>query len=390
MDRKNETAQSPVTFPCPQCGAQLGWNPATQQASCEFCGYSRQVAADAPPPGAPQQAQAQPQARGQAAVREHDLFAFLRSTQAAKTQGFGIETKTITCKSCAAAVSVDSKIASTECPFCGSNMVVEQPANESLIRPESLIPLQIDRNAAIRTYRQWLAKGWFHPGDLKNRANRSKIYGVYLPFWTFDTQASSNWSAESGTYYYETETYTQQENGRMVTKTRQVRKIRWWPSSGHHAALYDDVLICASGSVELKLMEKIYPYDTKKLVAYDPHYLSGWEAEQYRVQLGDGWQAAADKVNAMEVQVCGREVPGDTHRNLSVQTSFSDVTFKHVLLPLWISSYRYKKKVFRFLINGETGKIHGEKPLSWFKIVLLIIICAIIASAIVGLINYFS
>lgn len=371
------------TFPCPQCGAQLNWDPTTGQAACEFCGYRQQIEA--------QQAARQAQeAQKAASIEEHDLMTFLQQSMQKKPLGLGAETKSITCKNCGATVSVEPRIASTECAFCGSNMVFEQPANESLLRPESLVPLQIDRTNALKTYKDWLGKGWFRPGDLKKRAGQARLYGVYLPFWTFDAQTHSDWRAQAGYYYYVTETYWTTQDGKQVQRTRQVRKIRWKPAWGHHDAFYDDVLVYATKSVDAGLLERIYPYDTTKLVAYDPGYLSGWEAEQYQIDLEKGWQVGREKIFAMEYDACGRLVPGDTYRDLSVNCSHAGITFKHVLLPLWISSYRYKKKLFRFLVNGQTGKIHGEKPISWAKVAVAIFVGLILLAIFAGLVFYFT
>jgi ribosomal protein L37E len=382
---QQQADQSQKTFPCPQCGAQLTWDPTQGIATCNFCGYSQNVQAR---PQAQAAAAVQPAA--QPAIQEHDLMAFLAQASQAKPQGLGTATKTITCRNCGAMVSVEPHITSTECAFCGSNMVIEQPANETLIRPESLLPLQIDRNAALKTYKEWLGKGWFKPGDLKERASKARLYGVYLPFWTFDAQVNSSWSAMAGYYYYETETYYATENGRQVRRTRQVRKVRWQPAHGNHDACYDDVLVHASLSVEPGMLEKVYPYDTTRLVPYDPRYLAGWEAEQYRIDLKQGWDSGRQKMSDMEYRSCDKLVPGDTHKDLSVSSSFSRVTFKHVLLPLWISSYKYRNKVFRFLVNGQTGKIHGEKPISWIKVTIAILFGLILAAVIAGLVYYFT
>jgi transcription elongation factor Elf1 len=375
-----QPVETPKTFPCPGCGAQLQWDPTSGVAFCQFCGYKQDV----------QQPQAQGRAAQAAAVQEHDLMSFIRQSSMQKPTGYGTATKTVTCKSCGASVSVEPHIASTECAFCGSTMVFEQAANEALIRPESLLPLAVDRTNALRTYKTWLSKGWFHPGDLKARAGQAKLYGVYLPFWTFDANVHSDWRAMAGTYYHVTESYWTTEGGKQVHRTRQVRKVRWQPASGHHDAFYDDVLIQASLSVETKMLERIYPYDTTKLVPYDPRYLSGWEAEQYRIDLQQGWNGGREKMHGMEVAACDRLVPGDTHKDLSVSSTFADITFKHVLLPLWISSYKYKTKVFRFLVNGQTGKIYGEKPLSAAKIALTVIAGLILLGLVIGLVCFFT
>jgi hypothetical protein len=197
---------------------------------------------------------------------------------------------------------------------------------------------------------------------------------VYLPFWTFDAHAASDWNAESGNYYYETEHYTTTENGRRVTKTRQVRKVRWYPSSGHHADNYDDVLISGTTSGDQGMLKKIYPFDTTKLSAYKPEYLSGWAAEAYRIPLAESWTQGQNVIRDEERGKCAKQVPGDTHRNLRVRTRLSETTFKHVLLPVFLANYRYNTKLYHFMVNGQTGEVQGQAPIDWVKVAIVVAI----------------
>jgi hypothetical protein len=332
---------------------------------CEYCGH-----------------QQEPEQVGE--IVEYDLEAFLRSGEG-KAHGYGTETKSIACQQCGATTAVEPGVTSTECPFCGSNVVLEQETAADIIQPESLVPFQISQDVALRKYREWLGRGIFRPGDLAKRAGRGQLYGVYLPFWTFDAEAFSRWRAEAGYYYYETETYTTTENGKRVTKTRQVRKTRWEPAWGQHSGKYDDVLVYATSSIDQRILERIYPFDTHKLVPYASQYLSGWRAEQYRIDLRAGWGIGQQKIEGHERGACAGQVPGDTHRNLNVNTAISDVTFKHVLLPVWIASYPYKGKVYRYMVNGQTGKVEGQKPISWIRVAIAVVIVAVVIGIIVYL-----
>ncbi len=351
FDEKTANAQ---IFLCPQCGAEMGWSADHKMLHCDFCDYQKE-----------------PEKVGQ--VQEYDLEEFLRS-EGGKARGYGTQTKSIACQQCGATTAVEPGVTSTECPFCGSNVVLEKETDPNLIQPESLVPFQVSQDVALRKYREWLGKGIFRPGDLAKRAGRGQLYGVYLPFWTFDANAFSRWRAEAGHYYYETETYTTTENGKRVTKTRQVRKTRWVPAWGQHSGSYNDVLVYATNSIDQKIVEKIYPFDTQKLVPYGPSYLSGWRAEQYQINLPQGWEIGRKKVEKFEEDACIKQIPGDTYRNLHVNTTISDTTFKHVLLPVWVASYPYKDKVYRYMVNGQTGEVAGEKPVSWIRIAIAVVI----------------
>lgn len=213
------------------------------------------------------------------------------------------------------------------------------------------------------------------------------LNGMYIPFWTYDCWANSNWTAQSGYYYYETETYTDYVDGRSVTRTRQVRKTRWVPSSGYRNDFYNDKLIVASRGLDYHLVFKIYPFHLGSLIPYKPEYLSGWQAEDYSVSVHEGWSISREQVTSEQRSRCAADVPGDTYRSLHVNTSFSDITYKHILLPIWVASYTYKKRLYHFLINGQTGELEGYAPTSWLKVAGVV---AAIAGIAVAIIYYLS
>jgi hypothetical protein len=288
--------------------------------------------------------------------------------------------KAVKCSACGATTQVDPAVASTACPFCGSPQVLEQKPDPNIVQPESVIPFQLTSDQAYQNYRKWLGKGFFRPRDVIQKSGGAQIQGVYLPFWTFDAHAESRWTAESGTYYHETERYTTTENGRRVTKTRQVRKVRWYPSSGHHADDYDDVLVSGTTSGDQPMLQKIYPFETARLLPYKPDYLSGWAAEAYRIPLADAWPKGQEVIRKEEHNKCDRQVPGDTHRSLNVRTQLSQTTYKHVLLPVFLANYRYNTKLYHFMVNGQTGEVQGQAPIDWVKVaIVVVIVLAILA-----------
>ena len=314
-------------------------------------------------------------------IQEHDLDEWLAKLATSHETGWGVETRTFRCNSCNASVAVEPNITATVCPFCGSHHVLAQEQSTKLITPESLVPFQIDQQTAILKFRTWLKKGWFRPNEVKRIATQAeaRVQGVYLPFWTFDAQTYSHWWAEAGHYYYVTQQY---RDSRGQTKTRQVRKTRWVPASGSHDQFYDDVLAYATQSVKEKILRKIYPFDTQKLVPYRPQYLAGWRAEEYQIDLAKGWEMGKETIQNLIRSACAAKVPGDTHRNLRVQTRFENLTFKHILLPVWIASYRINNKIYNFMVNGQTGRVQGEAPVSWWKVALAVLIVLILLACI--------
>ena len=338
-----------VHFPCKNCGAEMKWDPDIDALLCEYCGTKVPV----------------PRAEG--TIVEHTM-----AEAGSAARGFGIELKVARCANCGAQVTFDERTTSRECVFCGSAQVLEQSANRNALRPESLLPLDVGRDTVEQEFKKWLGTRWLRPTALQQTRGFDAI-GLYVPFWTYDCRVHSDWSADAGYYYWETETFMSIENGRPVMRTRQVQRVRGVPAWGARDDAYDDVLVLASRGLPEKLASELGGFDTKKLVPYRPEYLAGWRAEEYAVDLESGWKSALARVQKSQKSRCAGDVPGDTHRSLRVANKVGDVRWKHVLLPLWTLSYDFAGKRYVVLINGQTGRVVGDAPYSWVKILFLVL-----------------
>jgi hypothetical protein len=315
---------------------------------------------------------------GDGAVVEHDLFEGLRTA----ARGLGSGTVKISrCQQCGANVAFPDGATATTCTFCGSARVLDQAENSQALRPESLVPFAVDPQRANQVFGRWLKRRWFRPSDLQRLARVQEVTGVYVPFWTFDAHVESRWTAEAGYHYYESEDYTTQEAGQTVVRTRRVQRTRWEGAWGRRADVYDDLLVCASRGLPSELVKHLKTFDTRALVPYAPGYLAGFRAEEYAVDLQAGFSTARQLMEAEQRKRCSQDVPGDTQRHLQVSSAFSALTFKHVLLPLWIAAYRYRDRAYRFLVNGQTGEVVGKAPWSWVKITLFVLALAALAVA---------
>jgi hypothetical protein len=333
-------------FECDGCGALLLFDAATDQLKCGFCGSTRAIERE------------EGWTAPETAIEEAETSAPRRS----------VETKTFRCDNCGAEVTFAPNVVADRCPFCGSSHVVEGAGDPSRIRPVAVVPFAIAESAARAAWGVWIRKGLFRPSALRRTSVVEALRGIYVPFWTFDTATWSRWTADAGYRY----TTTVMVNGRAQTQTH----IRWVPASGERSDEYDDVLVCASRGVDEGILGKTYPYRLGEARAFREEYLSGWNAEEYAVDLGLGWRRAREHVNSEEVSRCAREVPGDTHRSLRVWTQHSRVTWKHLLLPLWIAAYRYRDKTWLFLVNGQTGKVAGRAPVSWVRVTAAVLLAA--------------
>jgi hypothetical protein len=338
-------------FPCEGCGADLRWEPGVTALQCAYCGFQKSVATT------PER------------IREKSVDAALR---APRDLGWGADRRVIACKRCGAHTTLDPHVAASACAFCGTSAVVEAPPNAAIARPEGLLPFRITRESAQESFRQWLHSLWLRPNDLKSRSRITAIQGAYIPFWTFDAATDSWWTAEAGYYYYVN--VQVRENGRTVTRREQ--RVRWEPASGSLQLFFDDVP--ASRGVDDALCRKLEPFPTADLAPYDPSYLSGFLAEENAIDLPEALETAKERMRGDIRDACAREVPGDTHRNLEVQTAFDAVAYKNALLPIWISAYEYGGQPYRYLVNGVTGQCTGTAPWSWIKVTLLILTIATI------------
>jgi LSD1 subclass zinc finger protein len=347
-------------FGCSGCGADLEYAPGTFSMKCPYCGNETQIPMEAREP-----------------PKEHAIGELTKLPPT--VQSLGTSTKAIMCKQCGANSQIPADKVSTTCSFCGSGLIVPREATQNLLKPEGIIPFAFDRNAAHQKFVGWISKGFFRPKQLKKSASLENIRSTYVPYFTYDAQANSVWRGEAGTYYYTTETYM--SGGQR--HTRQVRHIRWTFKRGTHDQFYDDVLICASKGLSGGLVEKVEPFNTKSPAPYTDQMLAGSEAEEYSIDPRAGWQAAAGRILAREREACSKLLGGDTQRNLQVSTSLSGITFKHLLLPIYISSYQYKGKSWRFMINGQTGEVVGDRPVDWIKVLAVVggIIVALIVIA---------
>jgi hypothetical protein len=348
------TTQAKVRkFPCESCGADLRWDPGVTALQCGYCGFKKDVAKSAE------------------RIDEKPVDVALR---APRDLGWGAERKVIACKRCGAHTTLDPHVSASACAFCGTTAVVEAPPNASVVRPEGLLPFRITRDTALQSFRTWLSGLWLRPNDLKSASRMDKMQGAYIPFWTFDAATDSWWTAEAGYYYYVT--VQVQVNGK--TENRQEQRIRWEPAAGFKQMFFDDVPVPASRGVEQSLTRKLEPFPTSDLTPYEPSYLSGFLAEENAVDLPEALETAKERMRDEIRSACASDVPGDTHRNLMVQTKFDALAYKNALLPIWISAYDYHGQPYRFLVNGVTGQCTGTAPWSWIKVTLLILTIATI------------
>lgn len=342
-------------FPCAQCGAQLSYDPAAQALACGYCGNIQ----PAPEIAARDLASALQELDYAAALRDAIDDAEIETTHASR------------CDNCGAHVGFEPGVTATDCPFCASPLVAMSEAHRHF-RPKAVAPFLVPEREARKALGRWLGSRWFAPGDLSEAARAGRpMTGVYLPYWTFDAATASRYDGERGDIHHVWRWVTVMKDGARRRVRRKVAEIRWRRRSGRVSRQFDDVLVLASKSLPPSLASQLSAhgaFDLDGLRPYAPAYLAGFGAETYRVDLQEGYAAAQGVMGYTIRRDVRMDIGGDRQRVRRIETAYSDVTFKHVLLPIWIAAYRYRGKVYRYLVNGRTGQVMGERPWSWTKI----------------------
>jgi ribosomal protein S27E len=298
--------------------------------------------------------------------RSYEEYLKLRPVQLTRISADALE---VQCSGCGSTVSFAPPELAGDCPFCAAKIVSQPQVAHPMLAPEGVLPFRISQRQAADAIKAWLASRWFAPSALVQLARQELASSVYLPFWTYDAYTTSHYNGERGEYYWETESYVDTDSqGRTVTRTRQVRRTRWYPAFGTIARWFDDILIAATKSVSSERLASLEPWDVAELKPYQPAYLAGHRAQRYQLELCDGFEQAKAIMAAVIESDARRDIGGDEQRVHQVATSYSAITFKHLLLPVWISAYRFQSKVYQVLANARTGEVQGERPYSPWKI----------------------
>ncbi len=346
-------------FPCDQCGADFRFDPERGLLLCDHCGNTSEISGSGPWSGG--------------SIREIDFQTAIADRLPSQEME---ETRVTKCPNCAAQVEFDPGVHAAECPFCATPVVADTGSNRH-IKPKGLLPFALDEQTARSEMNQWLGGLWFAPNGLQEYARKGrKMTGIYVPYWTFDAQTHSAYRGEHGTVYYETRRVVR--NGK--SETVRVAKVRWRPASGRVARFFDDVLVLASRSLPKKYTDGLEPWDLSALEPYQPEYLAGFRAEAYGVELDEGYSEARGHMDRVIMRDVKFDIGGDRQRVHAIDTRVSDVTFKHILLPVWLAAYKYRGKSYRFVVNGRTGAVQGERPWSGWKIAFAVIVGLILAA----------
>lgn len=364
-DRGGETTDQGKgrIFPCDQCGADLEFNIGVQCLKCPFCGFEKHLDLD-------QNAEIAEQDFDSMVARMQDR----RENEKADEEG----TREVRCESCGGNVMFIGTLTSTACPYCGSPIQRENIHSATHRVPvDGVLPFQIERERAHKLLREWVDSRWFAPSNFRKQGVEGNFNGVYVPYWTFDTLTFNAYQGERGDAYYVTV-------GTGNNK-RTERRISWSPASGRFQRFFDDVSILAARGLNHKMVEALEPWPFSKMIPFTQQALAGFLARTYDIPLPDGFTGARERIDAAIASDVRSRIGGDEQRVWSIKSRYDAITFKHLLLPIWMLAYRFHEKPYRVYVNAGTGEVQGERPYSWVKILFTVLGVAAVALGIAAL-----
>ena len=330
---------------CPCCGGTLHFDSHSQDIVCPFCDshfsvndlkeYSDNLATD----------------------KEEDT-AWDESKVQEYTDKEMKGMKIYSCESCGGEIIVDETASSTCCPYCGNNILVSKQLSGDL-KPNLVIPFKQDKDNVLSSLKSFFKKKPLLPGSFSKDNVITEVKPLYVPFWLFDADVAGrvrfkgekthSWS-DSKYDYEETKYYSLVRDGEIA---------------------FDHVPVDGSKKMEDQLMESIEPYDFKEAVPFNAGYLAGYAADRYDVSKDETFNRATTRFREGTIQAFRSDIRGYENVNcVNSQIQLSNTNAQYALYPVWILNTKWKEKPYRFAVNGQTGKIAGNLPVSVGKAIM--------------------
>ena len=332
---------------CPNCGATVKYDPATLSMSCEFCGYSRSL----------------PKPEESKEVEEIDFNSY--KLKAGKN--WGTAKKSIVCQQGGGETIYDEAETAANCPFCGSTSVMPVDDKEDVMAPGGVVPFEVNKEKASALLKSWIGGKWFVPNEAKRVCEAKNFNGLYLPYFTYDSETISSYSAKLGF------------DKRVKRGDHYETVTDWRTYTGIYEEFIDDMTVYASTKTTDPNIKAVSNFDFTRLRTYSPEFIAGFAAERYTLGLDAGWTQAKVSIQSLLKSHLGsklkKQYRADKVGNINLSTNYDKITFKYVLAPIWLANFKFKDKIYNFAINGQTGKVSGKAPLSPFKVALAVILC---------------
>jgi len=339
----------------------MAFDPTRSALACAACGHTRVL----PEPTADAQA---------AALREQDYVDALRRLAA---QQPSLEARVVDCPSCGAQTRFEGHVVGDRCAFCASPLLVDQAHAERLIGAQAVLPFALDKAAAQQVFARWVASRWFAPNALKATVRTADgVKGVYVPWWTYDASTLTTYRGERGVQRRVQENRPNATAQAGAATTRIVTD--WFPAAGAVAVGFDDILVVGSPSIPAHLARVLDRWDLSRLRPPADEVFAGFTVEVYRTGLEAGFTEARERMQPAIDAAIRRDIGGDVQRIHAKQSVIDDIRFKHLLMPVWIGSYRFGGKPYQIVVNGQSGEVEGDRPWSAWKIGAAVVVALLL------------
>jgi DNA-directed RNA polymerase subunit RPC12/RpoP len=297
-------------------------------------------------------------------IRENDFLEWKERADADAPDESMAEAAEIKCRQCGATTSLPPNVSGARCAFCATPLIMQEASVRRFWQPEYLLPFKVTNKRGADNFRYWLRRRWFLPSTLKKYgASADSFKGVYLPFWTYDAETSTDYTGQRGEDRRET---YRNDKGETIDRT----VTDWYGCSGNVRLSFDDIVVPATNNLSKDILAGLTRWDMENCVAYRKEFLAGFVTELYRRDFREAFADAKEKMRADIENAVLRDIGGDRQRIESQTTDYDRVKFKHLLLPVWVSAFRYKNRIYQFVVNGRTGEVAGQYPRSAARIAL--------------------
>lgn len=339
---------------CVNCGADMVFSPEKGKLLCPYCDSTKDIEKTIAP--------------------ERDYYA-------ERSHGEAVDTaEAYQCPNCRGEVVLDNFATAKACPFCGATNVVKKDVMVGL-KPDSILPFALSQARAAESGAAWIKKRLFAPAKVKKNFSPDKFNGVYVPSFSFTSASASVYKGRLGEYYYVTV-------GSGDNKHKE-RRTRWFDVDGRLDKVFPDMIVESSRQLEQKEMNAILPYDTGAAEEYKRQYVAGFSAERYDSGLNDCFGIAKEQMDVEIRSAVLSRYKYDVVDYLNVNTSYPSVLFHYLLLPLWVCGYKFKEKLYRFIVNGRTGKSTGKYPVSPARVSCAVFLGLAVVAGIVALVLHY-
>lgn len=348
------------TYPCSQCGDQLVFAIDVQRLRCPSCGNEQNIIEDV------------------GTVVEQDFAAAMEALRSGALNRTSVPvdgSKEVVCQNCGGHTTFTGSLTATRCPYCATPIQRDDIQDApSRLAVDGVVPFAVDQKQATAAIESWINSRWFAPNEFKKYSTTGSFASVYSAYFTYDAATTTEYSGLRGDTY--TVTVGSGENRRTEVR------VRWTPRSGVVQDAFDDIPVLANEGMDRGLTSELAPWPTPEAKPYSAEYVAGHLARTYDHDVVECFDEAKERIEAGVRDTVRRDIGGDQQQISAMSVRYNELTYKHLLLPVWLLTVIYQQHPFQVFINGVTGEVQGQRPYSKIKIALAVALATIVAVAI--------